>query len=265
MQRLLLFLVVVPVVALPAQTPRFRYDLTNDPPLSPQVRQSVDSARTVSDSVHGCPSRGDTLWTGELRASIPDRWLAASLRPDCGHTALPNAVRRRLRDDPSSLNFYEHVVSGRAKASEAERAKALLMLSWSGDAKYFALLLRVATEQLPGLAPGGDYNASYNAIISLAPYVGGSSKARALIQRQLGPSRSGYARNAAIIALASANDAWSRRMLRASQMTSIDEFILAKVHRALAHAPCPRGSVFVEWFGIEGQDYSKCELPPDYR
>jgi hypothetical protein len=66
-------------------------------------------------------------------------------------------------------------------------------------------------------------------------------------------------------ASAFASDRRSRETLRALRLTSASEYTRRRVARALAHEPCPRGFVFVEWFGVEGQDYSKCELPPDYR
>lgn len=265
MIRILLALVLLPVLGLRAQAPRFRYDLRDDPDLPADVRRTIDSLQAVSDSVHRCPSRADTLWAGNIRASIPHPWLKASLRLGCRLAGLPNAVRRRLRDDPASLRFYEQVLQAGSGAPEAEQATALLILRWSADPGYFPLLLGAARGQMPGLTPDGDYNAAYNAIIALAPYLSDSVEARRLVRRAAFDPSSKYAREAGMLALATANDTWSQQTLRALSLASVNEYIRGRVTRSLAHTPCPRGFVFVEWFGVEGQDYSKCELPPDYR
>jgi hypothetical protein len=39
----------------------------------------------------------------------------------------------------------------------------------------------------------------------------------------------------------------------------------AAVNRTLGRPACRRGTILVGWAGIEGQDFSTCEPPPDYR
>jgi hypothetical protein len=171
-----------------------------------------------------------------------------------------------LRDDPASLRFYERVVKSGYKARERERATALMLLSWSADSAYFPLFIKEATTQSAGFTSDHrDYNAAYNAILALAPYLAVSPAARRVVIKAATDRNSEYAREAGILALATANDDWSRQTLGALPLTSVNDYIRGRVSRALAHAACPRGLVFVESFGYEGQDYSKCELPPDYR
>ena len=150
-------------------------------------------------------------------------------------------------------------------SSEESRLGAVLYLSWSADRQYFPLILAAARETTPGLLENGDYNAAYRATIELAPYIGESRAARRVVWSAATHPTSSYARAAGILALAAANDRWSRAALRRLPIVAADEYVRATVARALAHAPCKRGTIFVAWFGIEGQDYSKCELPPDYR
>jgi hypothetical protein len=109
MLRLLFLLLSLPMVALPAQGPRFRFSLRDDPDLPAGVRQALDSLHALSDSVNRCPSRADTLWAADPHASIPAEWLEASLRLGCRFPDLPNAVRRRLRDDSASRGVYGRV------------------------------------------------------------------------------------------------------------------------------------------------------------
>lgn len=266
MIRFLLVLLLLPMHGLAAQPPRFRYDLRDDPDMPADLRRTIDSLNAVSDSVHGCPPRADTLWASNARSPIPTRWLNASVQLGCRHSGLPLAVRRRLRDDPASLRFYERVVKSGNSAPESERATALTILNWSADSAYFPLFIKAATTQSAGLTSDhSDYNAAYNAILALAPYLADSPAARHLVTRAVADPNSEYVRQAGILALATANDNWSRRTLRALPLTSVNDYVRGEVSRALAHAACPRGLVFVERFGYEGQDYSKCELPPDYR
>jgi hypothetical protein len=262
MRSLLLLLVTWPLL-LGAQPPRFRFPL-DDSGLSADVRRAYDSVSIALDIAHGCPSRADTLWAADQRMEIPRYWLEASIKQECSVASLPNAVRRRLRDDSRSLRYYEHVVQHDSSASENARAIALQYLIWSADARYFSLILHAATEQEPGVTPVGDYNVTYRAIVALAPYLSTSRAARRVVERAVNRS-SHYARTAGLNALVSANNAWSRRLLRRQSLADLDDYTRRQVARALAHAPCPPGLVFVEWFGIEGQDYSKCELPPDFR
>jgi hypothetical protein len=171
-----------------------------------------------------------------------------------------------LRDDPASLRFYERLVKSGNRARESERATALTILSWSADPAYFPLFIKAATTQSAGFTPNHrDYNAAYNAILALAPYLAYSPAARRVVIRAVADPNSEHAREAGILALATANDNWSRRILSALPLTSVNDYVRGKVSSALAHPACPRGLVFVETFGVEGQDYSKCELPPDYR
>jgi len=266
MIRIWIGLVVLPVLALDAQAPRFRWALRDDPDLPADVRRTIDSMRVSSDRAHRCPPRADTLWAANPRAAIPTYWLEASVRPGCWSVALPNAVRRRLRDDSTSLRFYERVVRLGSGASETGRSAALLNLIWSAEPRYYPLLISLAAEQRPGLTPDStNYNVSYNAIVALAPYLSDSLDARRLVERAAEDRSSKHSREAVLLALATANSDWSRQLLRRLPLAGVDEYIRGRVGRALAHTPCPRGLVFVEWFGVEGQDYSKCELPPDYR
>jgi len=266
MIRIWMGLLVLPVFALEAQAPRFRWPLRDDPELPADVRRAIDSMRLSSDRAHRCPPRADTLWAANPPAAVPTYWLEASVRPGCWSTALPNPVRRRLRDDSTSLRFYERVVRRESAASETARSAALLNLVWSAEPRYYPLLISMAAEQRPGLTPDGtNYNVSYNAIVALAPYLSDSLDARRVVERAAEDRSSIHARQAVLLALATANSDWSRQFLRRLPLAGIDESIRGTVRRALAHPPCPRGLVYVEWFGVEGQDYSKCELPPDYR
>lgn len=266
MIRFLLVFLLLPMHGLAAQPPRFRYGLREDPEMTADLRRTIDSLHAISDSVNRCPPRADTLWASNTRSPIPTRWLNASVQVGCLHSGLPLAVRRRLRDDPASLRFYERVAKSGNGRPEVERSMALSILSWSADPAYFPLFIKAATTQSAGLDPDSkDYNAAYTAIIALAPYLADSPAARSIVIRAVANQNSEYARRAGILALATANDEWSRRALRAVSPTSVNSYIKGVISRALAHAACPRGLVFVEWFGYEGQDYSKCELPPDYR
>jgi hypothetical protein len=179
--------------------------------------------------------------------------------------SLPNAVRRRLRDDSLSLRYYERIVQPRSGASETQRSVALQYLIWSADPRYYSLLRSAAAEQEPGVTPDGNYNVAYTAIVALAPYLSKSRDARHVVEHAAVNRSSKYARQAGLEALITANNDWSRELLRTQSLADVDEYSRNRVARALAHAPCSGGLVFVEWFGIEGQDYNKCELPPDFR
>ncbi|HEX8904724.1 MAG TPA: hypothetical protein VF771_07785 [Longimicrobiaceae bacterium] len=253
------------LAACRSQPARFRYLLRDDPTWPADVRRRIDSAAAVNDSIHGCPSHADTLWAGNPRVQIPRNWLEASLRTGCAHAALPWAVRRRLRDDPASLAFYAAVARGAVPAGEDGRARAVLQLSWSADRRYFPLVLAAARAGTPAVTPDSDYNAAYHATVALAPYLGISRQARRVVWRAATHPSSKYARQAGILALAAANDRWSRRALARLPLDSADPYVRQRAARALAHAPCKRGTIFVEWFGVEGQDFSRCEPPPDYR
>jgi hypothetical protein len=214
------------------------------------------------DSMYGCPPRGDTIWTHNRHTRIPLHWLEASLKPGCAYSSLPLSVRRRLREDPESLSYYEKVLTGSIAMPEAAKVWALLHLSWSGDARYAPLILAAARSGPPGLLPSGDYNLEYRAVIELAPYVSKSSDVREVVLRAAQDQRSEYARRAGVIALAVANTPWSRNIL--AELPP-DDFTRDMVARALASQPCSGRTIFVEAFGIEGQNYSRCKQPPDYR
>lgn len=262
--RFLLVLLAASPLRLGAQPPRFRWSLRDDD-LPADARRRIDSMRIASDHAHGCPSRADTLWAADPATTIPTYWLEASIRPGCGMTALPNAVRRRLRDDSTSLRYYEGIVKPGTAAPEPQRAAALQYLIYSGEQRYLPLLLDAANKQLPGLTSDSNYNAPYYATLALAAYLSSSRDARRLVGRAAENHRSRYARQAGLLALATSNSDWSRRLLRELSLDGVDEYTRGRITRALAHAPCTGSLVFVEWFGVEGQDYSKCELPPDYR
>lgn len=264
MIRTLLLLTFVSPLLLGAQTPRFRYTL-NDSGLPAESRHTVDSLNRISDRANGCPPRADTLWTADPRAPIPEYWLEASTRLGCRMTGLPTPVRRRLRDDSLSLPYYEHIARRGSGATEIQRSTAVRNLAWSGDPRYFPLLLEIATTEEPGLTPEGDYDASFHATEALAPYLATSRDARRAVHRAAENRVSKWVRNAGLHALTTANNDWSRRLLRTLSLDDVDQYERDQIKRALAHAPCTSDLVFVEWFGIEGQDYSKCELPPDFR
>jgi hypothetical protein len=245
--------------------PRFRYTLRESPDESADDLRVRDSTVAAELRQSGCPSFEDTLWTGDRRAKIPRRWLDASLRFECAYTLLPLSVRRRLRDDRTSLAYYAAVVRRSIPSSEWGRAIAVRTLSWSGERGSLPLILAVASETSPGIVEDGDYNAAYWATFELAPYVSDSREARGVVLRAATHPTSRHARAAGILSLAAANDRWSRDVLRRIPIASADEYVQTKVARALAHPPCGRGTMFVEWFGFERQDHSKCEPPPDYR
>jgi hypothetical protein len=264
MSRFLIILLLMLAGGACVQPSRFRYPLRGYADLPASARMELDSARAVSDSVHRCPPRADTLWAADRRRPVPRAWLSAALTGGCGHASLPDPVRRRLRDDPASPRFYEAVVRGAFPATEDERARALQQLSWSAERRYLALFLHEARNGAPGLHERGDYNAAYVATLALAPYLHESPTARRVVLRAATDSAA-LARRAGVLALAAANTPWSRRALRGISREGIDEHTLGIVERALAHRPCRPGTIYVEWFGIEGQDYSKCEPAPDFR
>jgi hypothetical protein len=263
--RSLLCLILLPAFAANAQPPRFRYDLRDDPAMPEKYRRALDSALAESDSANHCPPRSDTLWAADRRATIPEPWLRASLSLGCRFGDLPNAVRRRLRDDTTSLDFYHGVVESRIAGSEDDRATALRFLDWSADPRYLPLFLRIARAGTPDRLPSGDYDIVYNAISALAPYVATTPEARRLVERAAADSRNEIARQAGMLALAAANDERSRRTLRGPPLTSVSKYVRDRVVNALLHEPCAPGTIFVVWLGVEGQNYSKCELPPDFR
>lgn len=244
--------------------PRFRYTLRNSPDMSANDIRVHDSTVAAELRRSGCPSFADTLWTEDRRAEIPRYWLDASVRRGCAYSLLPLSVRRRLRDDPASLTYYAAVVRRSIPSTEWGRAAAVMNLSWSAKRRYLPLIFAVARESIPAIVDGG-YNASYSAIIELAPYISESLEARRIVWNAATHATSNVARTAGILALAAANDEWSRDALRRISLASANEYVQTKVARALAHPPCGRGTIFVEWFGYEGQDYSKCEPSPDYR
>jgi hypothetical protein len=247
-----------------AQPPRFRYSLS-DQALPDSVRRQIESQQLRNDSLNHCPHRVDTLWAGDPAAPIPPQWLKASVRQGCAYTWLPLIVRRRLRDDTASLTYFAAVLRREVPADEASRAWALRFLSWSAEPRFYRSLVAAAEEGVPGVLPDGDFNVPYRAVLELAPYVADSASARRVVWRAATNANATYARQAGILALAAANDGWSRRALRRLPLEKLDAYTRGIVDRALAHAPCARGTIFVQWFGIEGQDFSKCELPPDYR
>ncbi|MBB4634619.1 hypothetical protein [Longimicrobium terrae] len=250
--------------------PRFQYSL-RDTVRSPSDMQRYaglyrrsDSLQAVSDSINHCPPRADTVWAGNRRVAIPQVWLEASVAHGCSGTGLPNLVRRRLRDDPASLPFYEAVARGQGGRDELARAAAVSFLGYSGHRRYFPLLLRIASDETPALGEK-DYNAAYWATIALAPYLWESHAARRTVLRHAGNMNAPRAREAGIQALAIANSTWSRRHLKAMVPDNPSEYHMRIVGRALSHRPCRPGTVFVERIFIEGQDYSRCEPPPDWR
>lgn len=255
---------LLPPLELSAQQTRFRYSLFEDSTLPADVRRTIDSMNLADDKVHKCPSRGDTLWVTNRRRPIPAHWLRASLRFGCGFASLPLPVRRRLRDDPASLSYYEAVFWS-PSASPDERAAALQLLSWSAEPEYFPLLLHAASEQLPARLPRGDYNASYYAVIALAPYLSFSVEARRLVTRAFFDPWSAIAREAGVLSLAAANDISSRQILRTMRSGWVDEYTRNRAGHVLTHAPCSRGLILVVPGYPTPQDYCKCELPPDYR
>lgn len=261
----LCLIVALLLVGCRSQPPRFRYLLHHAPEVSADRLRQNDSILAVEDRRHGCPSRADTLWASDTRTAIPGHWLEASLRTGCGHAGLPFAVRRRLRDDPAALAYYAGVLRDSIPASEDARAWAVRQLSWSADQRYFPLIQSAAREGTPGLTESGDYNTAYWATVELAPYVSRSREARRVVWSAATHPTSEYARAAGILALAAANDRWSRGALRRLPLDAAEDHARRSALRALAHAPCKRGTILVEWFGVEGQDYSRCEPPPDYR
>jgi hypothetical protein len=264
MSRILLLVVSLPMCAISAQGTRFRYNLVDDPTLPANVRREIDSLTAIDDSVHGCLPRSDTLWASNLAATIPRRWLDASLHTMCGFAGLPNAVRRRLRDDPGALLHYERAYWAPETSREA-RANAVALLSWSRDPRYLPLLVHAAQSEIPTLLPQGTYNAAYNAIVELSPYVATSIEARNLVERSARHPRSVHAREAGVTALVAANDFLSRHSLRLLPYGWVSQYHADRVRHVLSHPPCARGLIFVVHTGVEGQDYSRCELPPDYR
>jgi hypothetical protein len=264
MIRTLLLAASLPICAVSAQGTRFRYDLVDDPTLPANVRREIDSLIAIDDSVNGCLPRSDTLWAANLQAPIPSRWLNASLHTMCGFAGLPNAVRRRLRDDPASRLYYERAYWARETSREA-RANAVSLLSWSRDPRYLPLLLHAAQSDIPMLLPQGSYNAAYNAIVELSPYVATSIEARNLVERSARHPRSVPAREAGVTALVAANDFASRHALRLLPYGWVSKYHADRIRHVLSHPPCARGLIFVVHMGVEGQDYSRCELPPDYR
>jgi hypothetical protein len=141
----------------------------------------------------------------------------------------------------------------------------LRFLDWSADPRYLPLFLRIARAGTPDRLPSGDYDIVYNAISALAPYVATTPEARRLVERAAADSRNEIARQAGMLALAAANDERSRRTLRGPPLTSVSKYVRDRVVNALLHEPCAPGTIFVVWLGVEGQNYSKCELPPDFR
>ena len=246
---------VFSATACSGQAERFRYTLQHGP---------HPSTFAASDSIHSCPSRADTLWTNEFANPIPLHWLDASLRLGCNYTHLPLSVRRRLRDDPASLEFYANVV-GDEGAPEHKRAWALQQLSWSGEHRHLPLFIAAAQSGKPGILPNGEYNLSYRAINALASFIQRSRQARGLVWAAATNTNSEHARNAGAEALSTANTPWSRNMLRKLDLSKLDAYTRSRVDNALAHPPCRPGTIFAHWFGIEGQNYSKCEPPPDFR
>jgi hypothetical protein len=244
---------------------RFRYTLRDSGDWPAEVRRTRDSTAAAELRRFGCPSYADTLWTLDAATEIPRAWLDASVRPGCAHTALPFAVRRRLREDPAALAHYAGVVQRSIPAEEWSRAVAIRQLSWSAERRYLPLIIATAREAVPGVVANGDYNASYRATIELAPYVAESREARHLVWRAVTDSASELARQAGLLALTAANERWSRDALRRLARITTDPSTQAAVAHALARPPCRRGTIWVEWVGIEGQDFSRCEAPPDYR
>ncbi|HET7457097.1 MAG TPA: hypothetical protein VFJ74_05520 [Gemmatimonadaceae bacterium] len=261
----LALVLLLPAFAAGAQSPRFRYDLRDDTAMPEMYRRARDSALAESDRVNHCPPRADTLWAANPRARLPEPWLRASLSPRCGSNSLPNAVRRRLRDDARSLDFYRGVVESRIAGTEDDRAAALRFLDWSADPRYLPLFLRVARSGAPDTLPSGGYDAAYNATLALAPYLATSREAWQLVVRAAVDRTNPIARQAGMLTLAAANDQRSRRTLRGLPLASVNEYVRTRVLDALAHEPCTPGTIFVLWRGVEGQNYSKCELPPDFR
>lgn len=243
-----------------ARATRFQFDLRDSPDLPAAARSAIDSLQAIDDRVNHCPPRPDTLWAADPRGAIPRVWLDASVSQGCRYSGLPNAVRRRLRDDPSSLRYYEAVAGGALPRGEFERATAVVILRWNGRRRFLPLFLRVANGAIPETS---EENAAYEATLSLAPFLNDSRAARRTVLRHASDPSSGRARQAAILTLATANSPWSRRVLE--RMHGRDEGTTGFVRNALAHRPCRPGTIFVEWFGIEGQNYSKCEPPPDFR
>lgn len=237
---------------------------------------SNSTALARSDSNQSCPPRGDTLWATNAEALIPRHWLEASITHGCAYGHLPRSVWRRLRVDRASLAFYADVVRGIRPASEHARTWALRYLSWSGDRKYRPLILDAARSGVPGLVPvpealplpGGmparDYNVPYRALLELGLFLFESEEARTIVLQAARNDTSEYTRRAAILALARANTPWARQILRETALEALDEYTRARVARALAHLACERGTVFVESYGVEGQDYSKCQRPREY-
>jgi hypothetical protein len=260
-------LAALPLAAGGAQQERFRYTLRDDPTLPADVRRQIDSLQAIHDSIHRCPSRADTVWATDPHQAIPPHWLKASVNQGCAHSSLPDVVRRRLRDDTASLSFYAAIARRAIPATPTERVWALLQLSWSADLRFFPLILEAARSGRSDLdRVADDYNLAYRATIELAPYLHSSREARAVVMRAASAPRSRrYERQAGILALAAANDPTSRAALLRLSLGGLDPAQRATVRRALANAPCLPGTIFVEWFGIEGQNFSKCELPPDYR
>jgi hypothetical protein len=258
-------LCAVPFARASAQSERFRFTLMDDPTLPAESLRQIDSLNAVQDSAFHCPPRGDTLWTADHAHSIPTVWLAASVSEGCRIAGLPNPVRRRLRDDPASLPFYEQVVRGGIPASEDQRATAMQLLSWSAGARFLPLFLDEARSVLPAVLKNGDYNAAYRAIEALSQYASNSADARRLILRAAMDRHAPAARMAGVLALAAVNDGWARAQLRALPKGWVDEYTEGEAKRALSHPRCSNGLLFVRHFGIEGQDYSDCELAPDYR
>lgn len=135
-----------------------------------------------------------------------------------------------------------------------------MILRWSGRRRFLPLFLRIANGAIPETS---EENAAYEATLSLAPFLNDSRAARRTVLRHASDPSSDRARRAAILTLATANSPWSRRVLE--RMHGRDDEATGFVRNALAHRPCRPGTIFVEWFGIEGQNYSKCEPPPDFR